>query len=67
MMIKRDNLLQNAIDTGAHLVEGLEDISKDYPEWIKNIRGKGTFLAYDQASEANRGLFVKTMRENGVN
>jgi len=51
-MIKRDNLLENAIKTGAQLREGLNDMAKEFPEWVKDVRGRGTCLSFSVENEA---------------
>lgn len=47
--IERLNLVQNAAETGDYLFQGLERLAKQFPDEIKNLRGKGqgTFIAWD--------------------
>jgi len=42
-------------------------LSKIYPKFITNVRGRGTFLAYDvNYNGADRDKLVEIMRNNGV-
>ena len=46
--------------------DGLNSVAKDHPRWVGDVRGLGTFLAFDCESEANKNTLVKTLRQNGV-
>lgn len=46
---------------------GLASLAEEYPKYVSNVRGMGTFLAFDVASTADRDALVGTMRANGVN
>jgi len=64
--IKNKNLIQNTIETGEFLYNGLEELVKKYPGQIMNLRGKGqgTFIAWDSPE---RDAFLKKMKKVGVN
>lgn len=66
-LIERDNLVENAKETGAYLKQGLEAASEKYPLWIKNVRGKGTFIAFDSETSKHRDTLTAALRKNGVN
>jgi 4-aminobutyrate aminotransferase/(S)-3-amino-2-methylpropionate transaminase len=65
-LIKRDNLQQNAIDTGKVMRAGLDSIAAEHPRWVSNVRGMSTFLAFDCETEADKNTLVKALRQNGV-
>lgn len=65
-MIKRDNLMENAKKTGSILTAGLRAASAKYPRFVTDVRGPGTFLAFDSETPADRDLLVKSLRANGV-
>ena len=46
---------------------GLKSLAGQYPQYVSNVRGSGTFLAFDAASTADRDELVGAMRANGVN
>lgn len=46
-LIKEDDLQGLAIETGDYLKSKLEDLSTKYPKFVSNVRGKGTYLAFD--------------------
>ena len=64
--IERLKLVQNTAMVGDYLFNGLESISKQYPEQIKNLRGKGqgTFIAFDSPK---RDEFLVKMKALGIN
>jgi 4-aminobutyrate aminotransferase/(S)-3-amino-2-methylpropionate transaminase len=64
--INRLNLVENAAQVGDYLFAGLERISQQYPNEIKNLRGKGqgTFIAFDSP---RRDEFLKKAKTLGIN
>eukprot|EP01102_Stenamoeba_stenopodia_P013202 TRINITY_DN4253_c0_g1_i1.p1 TRINITY_DN4253_c0_g1~~TRINITY_DN4253_c0_g1_i1.p1 ORF type:complete len:505 (+),score=157.55 TRINITY_DN4253_c0_g1_i1:46-1560(+) len=64
--IKEKKLLDNVNTTGAFLKQGLQELAKKYPNWIANVRGRGTFLAFDTPSTDAQTKLVSAMRNNGV-
>lgn len=46
-VIERDNLAQNARDTGAHIKEGLLKIKEHFPKIIKEVRGFGFMIGLE--------------------
>ena len=67
MMIERDGLLKNVHEASSVLRTGLMKLSAEFPEYVANVRGVGTFLAFDTANTAHRDALVGAMRANGVN
>jgi len=65
-MIKRDNLIDNAQKVGTVLQAGLHAAAAAHPRFVQNVRGMGTFLAFDSATPADRDLLVRSLRKNGV-
>ena len=49
-IIAEDKLADNCRDTGAYLTQKLLAMESKYPQFIKNTRGLGTYLAFDCAS-----------------
>lgn len=64
--IKEDNLIDLANETGAHLEAGLNTLAAKYPRFIQNVRGKGTYLAFDSETVADRDSIIPKLREHGV-
>ena len=46
-VIKEDKLAENCRETGAYLKGKLEELSAKHPHFIHNVRGLGTYLAFD--------------------
>jgi 4-aminobutyrate aminotransferase/(S)-3-amino-2-methylpropionate transaminase len=68
-VIRRDSLLENVRVTGAYLKAGLDRLSKRFPARLQNVRGRGTFLAFDVPSNPPgqaRDALVGAMRQKGV-
>ncbi|EME26950.1 4-aminobutyrate aminotransferase [Galdieria sulphuraria] len=65
--INSEKLLERVKHTGEYLKNGLMEASNQFPEQIKNVRGKGTFLAWDCKSSEERDHFIYVLRQYGVN
>lgn len=44
---------------GPRLLNGLQEIRKEFPDMVRNVRGKGLFCAYDIVSPELRDKFIK--------
>lgn len=70
-IIHSQNLMENAVSTGAYFAEGLTQISEESPDWISNVRGRGLCLAYDvdfdAGTDEGRTKLVREMKKRGVN
>ncbi|GIZ37013.1 hypothetical protein CKM354_000047600 [Cercospora kikuchii] len=64
--IERLNLVENTAITGEYLYNGLENLGKQYPGEIQNLRGKGqgTFIAWDSP---RRDEVLKKAKGVGIN
>eukprot|EP01121_Diplochlamys_sp_Union-15-3_P017843 TRINITY_DN6369_c0_g1_i1.p1 TRINITY_DN6369_c0_g1~~TRINITY_DN6369_c0_g1_i1.p1 ORF type:complete len:454 (-),score=60.68 TRINITY_DN6369_c0_g1_i1:20-1381(-) len=65
-IIEEDNLVNNAAEVGAYLLQGLECLAKKYPKQISNVRGKGLLCAFDTASPEHCSLIQKSAYEQGA-
>ena len=58
-----DNLLENVAARGAQLRKGLEAIQKEYPSWVKDVRGWGLItgleISDDQVCSAHYAAQVR--------
>ncbi|CAF0749985.1 unnamed protein product [Adineta ricciae] len=64
--VKAENLVDNTRKTGDILLKGLEDISRKYSKLILNVRGRGTFCAFDMPDASTRDKFIGQMRNAGI-
>lgn len=64
--IERLNLVENTAYVGDYLYSGLEQLAKQYPGQIQNLRGKGqgTFIAFDNPK---RDEFLVKAKAHGIN
>ena len=66
-VIKEDKLSELAVETGAYLVDKLEKLAQKHPQFIQNVRGKGTYLAFDCETVDLRNSLISKLKEQGVN
>jgi 4-aminobutyrate aminotransferase/(S)-3-amino-2-methylpropionate transaminase len=65
-VVERDNLLDVVNNSGKILMNGLQSIQQKYPNLIANIRGQGTFCAFDVVTVEKRTELQQLMRNNGI-
>lgn len=65
-VMEKDNLLKLVSEIGAMVKTELERISREMPLLITNVRGKGTFLAFDMPDGTIRDRFLFEMRQKGI-
>ncbi|MCD7974947.1 MAG: aminotransferase class III-fold pyridoxal phosphate-dependent enzyme [Phascolarctobacterium sp.] len=64
--IKERKILKRAADTGAHFKEGLKKIGADFPNVIKEVRGRGMMLGVELTKEGAGGMLMSLMIDRGV-
>lgn len=65
-VMKEDRLLENVQATGKLLHEGLSRLASS-SDFIENVRGVGTFLAFDAPSVPIRSAIVQKAKNKGLN
>lgn len=65
--VEEKNLLANVRDVGPYVMQELEGIAGRSGGKVQNVRGEGTFIAFDMTDGAARDKFVTDMRNAGVN
>jgi L-lysine 6-transaminase len=65
-IIDEDNLIENSANMGAVLLNHLNNLADEYPQLIKNIRGKGLFCAFDLPDSGLRNQFRENCFEKGL-
>ena len=70
-IIHGQNLMANAVETGAYFVEQLTEVSRESPDWVTNVRGRGLCLAFDvdhgSGTDTQRARLVAELKRRGVN
>ena len=61
-VIREDNLSELAVETGSYLVDKLNALAVKHPQFIKDIRGKGTYLAFDCETVELRNDLVSKLK-----
>jgi len=64
--IKDFNLLKLVNETGQVLMDGLYKIQAEFPQVISNVRGQGTFIAYDLPTPALQDKLINILRDKGI-
>jgi len=65
-IVKRDNLLQNALTIGDQLMDGFKDLEKETDSFVNSVRGQGLFSAFDLDTGVNRDAVVQKAFANGL-
>ncbi|KAJ2849365.1 hypothetical protein IWW36_002681 [Coemansia brasiliensis] len=65
--ITEDNLVEQVRKTGEYLKSHLQPLAIRYHRLVTNVRGQGTFLAFDCPTTELRTEFLNLMRQEGVN
>ena len=64
--VEEENLIENTRRTGDVLLNGLKDLNKKKSGLIQNVRGRGTFCAFDMPSASIRDRYLTQMRNAGM-
>jgi L-lysine 6-transaminase len=59
-IIEEEKLVENARTVGEYLMERLQELAREFPGKMGNVRGKGLFLAFDLPDGATRGKVLST-------
>ena len=62
--VERLDLVRGVRDTGEYLMGGLAALAERFPGEVRNLRGKGTFVAWDSP---RRDEFLRRAKAAGVN
>jgi 4-aminobutyrate aminotransferase/(S)-3-amino-2-methylpropionate transaminase len=64
--VNQFRLLDTVNASGKVLMAGLEQLQAENPNLISNLRGKGTFIAYDLPTPELQDKFIAVMRDRGI-
>jgi len=64
--IQQHNLLENVTITGKYLMQQLAALQTRHSSKITNVRGVGTFCAFDCMDVSVRDKLIQNLRQNGV-
>jgi L-lysine 6-transaminase len=65
-VMAEEKLVENAARVGAHLKRGLERLQGEYPEILRNARGRGLMCAIDFPDGATRDATAQRAYELGM-
>jgi L-lysine 6-transaminase len=65
-IIREENLVENAATVGAYFVSELERFSREFPDLISNVRGRGLMAAMDLPSGDVRDKAINAMEEQDL-
>lgn len=64
--IKEEDLLRRSAETGAYFKAGLEQIQKEFPQVIAEVRGKGMMLGVELTREGAGGMLMSLMIDKSI-
>lgn len=64
--IEKEGLQKNVQEVAQELMVILSDASRTHPEFVSNLRGAGTVIAFDASSPALRDSMATHLRNSGV-
>ncbi len=65
-VIREEDLGRNAAERGEQWLQGMEEVQRDAPVPVTNIRGRGLILAFDLPDGALRDRCLQAMLEGGL-
>lgn len=65
-VIKSEKLVESIERVGTKLLGGLERLSREHPNLLKNARGRGTYCAIDFSTPELRAKAIEQLHKNGV-
>lgn len=65
-VIEEEDLLNRSAVAGAYLKKGLEEIQKDYPLVIKEVRGRGMMIGIELTKEGAGGMLMSLMIDSNI-
>merc|ERR1712190_706026 len=65
-VIEEQELIHRVTATGKKLRAALDKAAAQYPDYVSNVRGPGTFLAFEASTAALRDQLASTLKNNGV-
>lgn len=65
-VIDEEGLVENSRAVGAHLLEALEALAREFAGMVTAARGRGLMCAFDLPSDEMRQRFLRSAREKGI-
>lgn len=65
-VIEEEDLLNRGAAAGAYLKKGLEEIQKDYPLVMKEVRGLGMMIGIELTKEGAGGMLMSLMIDSNI-
>ncbi len=65
-VIKEENLVAKAADTGAYFMDKLQSLQSAFPEVIREVRGKGLMIGIELTKEGIGGFLMSELIQAGV-
>ncbi len=65
-VIQEEELVAKSAELGAYFLGKLQALADQYPQVIKEVRGKGLFIGLELTKEGAGGLLMADLIENGI-
>jgi len=64
--VRREKLLDTVNAAGKVLLNGLKELARKFPNQLYNVRGQGTFCAFDCTDAGTRDRLLAALKKNGL-
>jgi 4-aminobutyrate aminotransferase/(S)-3-amino-2-methylpropionate transaminase len=64
--VEKDSLLENTCITGEYMQRGLIELAGKFPQFVSNVRGKGTYIGFDCETTSLRDRLIGSLRHSGI-
>jgi L-lysine 6-transaminase len=65
-IIEEEQLVENARVMGGHLLQRLNELATEFPQFVSNARALGLFAAFDMPDKEARDKLKSACYENGL-
>ncbi|MDE2573216.1 MAG: aspartate aminotransferase family protein [bacterium] len=65
-VMEEEHLVENARERGSQLIDGARAIAEEFPEVVREVRGKGLLVGVELTSEGYAGAIIPEMLHQGV-
>lgn len=65
-VMKEENLAERAANTGAYFIAAMKGLAQEYPDIIREVRGRGLMIGIELTKEGIGGLLLSELINRGV-
>jgi len=65
-VIREEKLVEKAAENGSYMIERMKEIAAEYPEVVKEVRGKGFLIGIEMTKPGIAGLMMSEFIDHGI-